>query len=96
MENRGIHSSEGKIMKIQAELSLYPLKTKELAPSIEDFLRVLAREGISIDTGPMSTVVSGESRAVFQAISESFEEVAEPKEIVLIAKFSNACPLSRK
>jgi hypothetical protein len=31
-------------MKIQAELSLYPLKNKELAPSIELFLRGLARK----------------------------------------------------
>lgn len=96
MQNRGIHSSEGEVMKIQAELSLYPLKTKELAPLIEAFLRALDRKGISIDPGPMSTVASGESEALFQAISESFEEVAELSEITLIAKFSNACPLSRK
>jgi hypothetical protein len=44
----------------------------------------------------MSTVASGESGTLFRAISESFEEVAELNEIVLIAKFSNACPLSRK
>jgi hypothetical protein len=31
-------------MKIQAELSLYPLRTRELAPSIESFLRGLARK----------------------------------------------------
>jgi hypothetical protein len=40
-------------MKIQAELSLYPLRTRELAPSIESFLRGLARKDISIDPGPM-------------------------------------------
>jgi uncharacterized protein YqgV (UPF0045/DUF77 family) len=83
-------------MKIQAELSLYPLKTKELAPSIEAFLRALARRGISIDPGPMSTVVSGESGILFPAISGSFKKVAELNEILLIAKFSDACPLSRK
>jgi uncharacterized protein YqgV (UPF0045/DUF77 family) len=83
-------------MKIQAELSLYPLKTEEISSSIDDFLRALAQKGISIDPGQMSTVASGESGALFRAISESFEEVAELNEIVLIAKFSNACPLSRK
>ena len=83
-------------MKIQAELSLYPLKTKELAPSIEAFLRALARKGISIDPGPMGTVVSGESRTVFRVISKGFEKVAKRDEIVLIAKFSNACPLSQE
>jgi uncharacterized protein YqgV (UPF0045/DUF77 family) len=93
---RGIHTSEGEIMKIQAELSLYPLRTEELAPSIEDFRRALAQKGISIDPGPMSTVVSGESGALFRAISKGFERVAKQNEIVLIAKFSNACPLSRK
>jgi uncharacterized protein YqgV (UPF0045/DUF77 family) len=83
-------------MKIQAELSLYPLKTEELAPSIEDFRRALAQKGISINPGPMSTVVSGESGALFRAISKSFEKVAKRNQIVLIAKFSNACPVSRK
>jgi len=71
-------------MRIQAELSLYPLRTKELAPSIEAFLRPLARKGISIDAGQMSTIVSGESRAVFRAISKGFEKVAKLNEIVLI------------
>jgi len=83
-------------MKIQVELSLYPLRTEELAPSIEAFLRTVAQKGISIDPGPMSTVVSGESRAVFRAISKGLEKVAKGDEIVLIAKFSNACPLSQK
>jgi hypothetical protein len=41
-------------MKIQAELSLYPLRTRELAPSIEAFLQRLARKDISIDPGPLS------------------------------------------
>ena len=83
-------------MKIQAELSLYPLKTKELAPSIESFLRALSRKGSSIDPGPMSTIVAGESKEVFRAISKGFEKVAKRDEIVLIAKVSNACPLSQK
>ena len=83
-------------MKIQAELSLYPLKTKELDSSIEAFLRALARKGISVDPGPMSTVVSGESRAVFRGISKGFEKLVKRDEIVLIAKVSNACPLSQK
>ena len=96
MENSGIYSSEGEVMEIQAELSLYPLKAEEISSSIDDFLRALAQKGISIDPGPMSTIASGESGTLFRAISEGFEEVAELNEIVLIAKSSNACPLSRK
>jgi uncharacterized protein YqgV (UPF0045/DUF77 family) len=83
-------------MKIQAELSLYPLRTRELAPSIESFLRGLARKDISIDPGPMSTIVAGESKAVFRAISEAFDQVAKGDEVVLIAKVSNACPFSQE
>lgn len=96
MENRGICIGEDKIIKIQAELSLYPLKTEEPASLIEDFLQGLSQRGLSINTGEMSTVVSGESGALFRAISESFEKVAKLNEIVLVAKFSNACPLSRE
>lgn len=83
-------------MIIQAELSLYALKTKELATSIESFLQALAQKGISIEPGPMSTIVAGESSAVFQAISKGFEKAAQQQEIVLIAKISNACPLDLK
>ena len=63
-------------MKIQAELSLYPLRTMELALSIESFLPGLVRKDISIDPRPMSTMVAGESRAVFRSISKGFVQVA--------------------
>ena len=83
-------------MKLQAELSLYPLRTRELAPSIASFLRGLAGRGVSVDPGPMSTLVAGDSRAVFRAISRGFDEVAKGDEVVLTAKVSNACPSSGK
>jgi len=79
-------------MKIHAELSLYPLRIDAIALPIKHFLRGLSQKGVTVNPGRMSTEVVGESEEVFQAIGECFSVVSESNEIVLVAKFSNACP----
>ena len=79
-------------MKVQAEISLYPLGEPDLLPPIEEFLQVLKEEGLEPRMGTMSTIVAGESGAVFQAIAKAFERVAAGRRCVLMVKYSNACP----
>jgi len=81
-------------MIIQAELSLYPLRESHLGPYIDDFLKALRRDGITIRTGLMSTVISGERQAVFQAVSDGFASVSDQCDVVLHVKYSNACPIN--
>jgi uncharacterized protein YqgV (UPF0045/DUF77 family) len=81
-------------MKIQAELSLYPLKTTSLDNAVSRFVDELAQAGLAVTCGPMSTVVAGENEMLFAAVSRSFEQACTTDEVVLVAKFSNACPAS--
>ncbi|HEY7752209.1 MAG TPA: YkoF family thiamine/hydroxymethylpyrimidine-binding protein [Steroidobacteraceae bacterium] len=55
-------------MHVAVELSLYPL-ADEFIPSILDFIdRLKARPGVTVVTNSMSTQVSGELDAVFDAL----------------------------
>jgi uncharacterized protein YqgV (UPF0045/DUF77 family) len=79
-------------MNTQAELSLYPLKTSSLDTAISRFIDELAHADVVVTRGPMSTIVSGENEILFAAVSKSFEKASWSGEVVLVAKFSNACP----
>jgi len=79
-------------MMVQAEVSIYPLRTAHLSGPINKFRSVLESQGIEARTGPLSTSLAGESQAVFTALQQAFEAVAEEGQLALIAKISNACP----
>jgi len=79
-------------MKVQAEISLYPLRQNELTKPIQQFVRSLENNKLKVELGPMSTLVTGDSQVVFESLQKTFERLAEKYEIVLTAKISNACP----
>ena len=80
-------------MKIQAEVSLYPLREDDLFKGIYEFLEAVRERGLDVQMGPMSSLLTGESEAVFQALQAAFDRVAERTQCVLVAKLSNACPI---
>jgi len=77
---------------IQAELSLYPLNTELIESVVRNFIKELSNSGVSVVFGQMSTLVTGESEEVFRVIGECFEKACRTDKIVLVVKFSNACP----
>jgi len=79
-------------MKVQAEISLYPLRENELTKPIQQFVQALEDNNLSIEPGPMSTLVAGEAPVVFENLQKAFERLAEEYEVVMTAKISNACP----
>lgn len=79
-------------MRVQAEVSLYPLRTGKLSEPISAFCRSLDQEGLSIESGPMSTRISGECGDIFTALQRAFSETAQDYQTVLLVKMSNACP----
>jgi len=79
-------------MKIQAEVSLYPLRADELTRPIQQFIQALENNELKIETGPMSTLVTGEGPVVFESLQKAFEQLAKKYEVVVNAKISNACP----
>ena len=78
-------------MKIQAEVSIYPLRKDDLASPIRQFVDGLENNGLQIKIGPMSSLISGESQLLFESLGEQFRRLAEKYDVVLTAKISNAC-----
>ena len=79
-------------MKVQAEISLYPLRQSELTKPIQQFVQFLEGNKLQVKTGPMSSFVTGDSQVVFENLQKAFEQLAKEYEVVLTAKISNACP----
>ena len=79
-------------MKVQAEVSLYPLRQNDLTKPIQQFVESLKNGNLNVKTGTMSSVISGDSRVVFQSLQKAFEQAAKKYEMVLNVKISNACP----
>jgi len=79
-------------VKVQAEISLYPLGEKDVLRSVEEFLGILREEGLQPHVGTMSSTVAAESGELFEAIAKAFERVAAHHRCVLVVKYSNACP----
>jgi len=79
-------------MKVQAEISLYPLRQNELTKPIQQFIQALDNNKLKVELGPMSTLVTGDEPVVFESLQKAFEKLAQRYEIVLTAKISNACP----
>ena len=79
-------------MRVQAEVSLYPLRTATLMDSIQAFCDALAAGGVEVCSGPMSSLVAGESGQVFAALGRAFEQVGRERDVVLVLKVSNCCP----
>ncbi|MBN1919296.1 MAG: thiamine-binding protein [Verrucomicrobia bacterium] len=82
-------------MRVQAEVSLYPLRTLSLSEAINEFLDRLRRSGLIVKVGLMSTQIEGESGELFAALHEAFDAVAADGNVVLALRVSNACPTGR-
>jgi len=75
-------------VKLNAELSLYPLQ-KNYIPVIKDFINsARATEGIEIVTNPMSTQIFGDYDTVFELVGRTLRESSERHgRQVLVCKF---------
>jgi len=81
-------------MKVQAEISLYPLRCSNLTEPIRQFVELLETDKLKVEIGPMSTLVTGDSQIVFENLKKAFERLAEEYKVVMTVKISNACPRS--
>ena len=79
-------------MKVQAEISIYPLRTQSLSEPIEEFCRILSAHDLVIKTTAMSTFISGELNDLFKACDAAIEQLTPKYQIVMNMKISNACP----
>ena len=79
-------------MIVQAEVSLYPLRTSRIGKIVATFVAGLSRPGLAISKGNMSTVVEGEVSDVLAAVNAAFVSAASTHAVVMALKISNACP----
>jgi uncharacterized protein YqgV (UPF0045/DUF77 family) len=78
-------------MAITAQFSLYPLRTRQLAPALEAALSAARATGIAMETGLMSSVLEGSEEQVFAALRAAFSAAAQHGDAVLVVTVSNAC-----
>ena len=83
-------------MKVQAEISLYPLHQNELTKPIQKFVQVLEDNNLNVKTGAMSSLIAGDSQTFFENLQKAFEKIAQEYEVVMTVKVSNACPEAEK
>jgi tRNA-Thr(GGU) m(6)t(6)A37 methyltransferase TsaA len=83
-------------MGITSQVSLYPLGQASLASTIDETLRVFREHGLDVKPGAMSSLVVGKDTAVFNALQEVFSRAAEQGPVLMVATFSNACPVPSK
>jgi uncharacterized protein YqgV (UPF0045/DUF77 family) len=79
-------------MVVRAQISAYPLRQPHLRPAVDAVLAELEGRGLHPEPGPMSTLVGGESDAVFAALRDAFARLAEAGDVVMVVTLSNACP----
>jgi uncharacterized protein YqgV (UPF0045/DUF77 family) len=81
---------------ITAQVSVYPLRQETLSPAIDEALRVFRAHGLHVEPGAMSSLINGDAAALFAALQEAFCQTAGQGQVVMVATFSNACPLPGK
>jgi uncharacterized protein YqgV (UPF0045/DUF77 family) len=81
---------------IAAQVSLYPLRQETLSPAIDEALHIFRAHGLQVEPGAMSSLITGDDAALFAALQEAFVRAAEKGQVVMVATFSNACPLPGK
>jgi len=79
-------------MNVLAEISLYPLRQNDLTRPIQEFIESLKADNLDVKTHSTSSIISGDSRLIFQGLQKAFNLAAEKYSVVLTAKISNACP----
>jgi len=80
-------------MKLEAEVTLYPLGQKELGPGVKAFVEVLREHGCHVEVGSMGSFVTGDSEQVSGALRQGYDRAASQGGCVLIVKACNVCPV---
>ncbi len=80
-------------MTASAQVAIYPLRQDRLTPAVTAVQTALEASGLRAEPGPMSTLVVGDSDAIFTALSRAFAEASTLGHVVMTITVSNACPI---
>jgi len=75
---------------LSTQISLYPLRQDQLSLAIRDLREALEAGGLQVTPGPMSTLVTGEGGALFDALKAAYLLAAAAGDDVMSAAVSNA------
>jgi uncharacterized protein YqgV (UPF0045/DUF77 family) len=81
-------------MIVSAQVAIYPLRQDRLTPAVSAVSAALEAAGLRPEVGAMSTMVTGEAAAVFQALHEGFVRAGAGGHVVMTVTISNACPMA--
>ncbi len=79
-------------MIVSVEISYYPLTGDFITP-VNAFIQQLAWEGIAVETGQMSTIITGEWETVMKLLTKSMGDLMEKYPSVFTMKISNSCQI---
>ena len=80
-------------MTISIEISYYPL-TSDYSTAVTAFIDALAAyPDLDISSGPMSTIVTGDARAIFGLLETEVVRAFDAHPAVFTVKIANACPV---
>ena len=74
------------------QFSLYPLRQEHVRPAIEAAVRAVAREGVEVTVGKLSSFASGDEEAIFNAIRAAFATARSFGPTVMLVTLSSGLP----
>lgn len=80
---------------ISIQVSLYPLGDYDITEKIFGFLDVFESHDLTYKVGSMSTVISGETAKVFEALQAAYRWMAEDARFVIVCTMSNSVPTEK-
>jgi uncharacterized protein YqgV (UPF0045/DUF77 family) len=79
-------------MTVTVEISYYPL-TEDFKEPVNNFIGKLTGKNITVETGRMSTILSGEYDELMSLLTKSMGDLMERYPSVFNLRISNACPV---
>lgn len=79
-------------MIISVEISYYPL-SEAYSKAVDDFIGEVSKRNVTVETGKMSSVISGEYKEVMAVLTETIGEFMQKYPSVFNIKISNYCPV---
>jgi len=79
-------------MGITAQVSIYPLPQRALAPEIGEALQIFQECALEVEPDTASTLVVGDDVTIFAALRRAFCRAAEQGQVVMVVTLSHSCP----
>ena len=80
-------------MIVSLEISYYPL-VNEFTNPVNEFIEKISNDALEIETGKMSTIITGEYTILMKILTETMEKLMEKHPSVFTIKLSNTCSVT--